>query len=790
MLQKIVLRVLLVTMVFATAGVAYILACQGTPRPNCGQSIFLAKFPRRTVVFPGAGIGFTVPIGLLPFVTWNPNILCAQPSAASLELTLTCAPMGGGAPVVIGPVAVPVAVPTIPGPQPIAGGAFPFPIPGGAIAAAGAICIVSGTYSVTFAGGVGAGTITGVGDTTICIVEPSPSDTTIPRLNLEHLTAGMGEFQVCRRGDQAFTFYLLENNDPDNYAFVTLTGTTKQSARTPASGDPSVIFALSSPNAGEDNFPHQFGDEFPTGLLLPPGDPHIVSDHDITTNIALPPFGVAVIPTIIRSYEMCADGSCSEQLITASGFFGDGDPILGCAGTALLAGPMPGKSPLCETTDAVSTGGSTKVTWSTGIFTFKEKSALPQMTHGAGNLLINEGGPGTQTGGPGSGLQMFPQQAADYFRSSINPTNVQYVANGTTQLSPGNPQINNVNIKNLPPTGSISFPLIVNPNGPGNFLINKDAKSAKVSITDQNTNKKVFNGSFFDLGTFQSEFFVVDPSANRIFNKSPKPAQRWLQSQPPCFGTTSTSDLFGTFSTSFDPQGFINNFPSDVSWGASIDSNAINLVNPTGGPGDFIDITFNGGNIAVAPETTIVHITVTSADAFNDPVVIPIALRRFEAPPTFMGFDITSLSIKLNHDPHKALKDSLTLKGTLDVPEGFNPEGQTVIINIGGLGLVYTLDANGVATPVNKNNSFKFTFKKVNGVIQAGPAPFTVTIKNKPLSGYFRDDGMLNESIAKPGLEIDIPVAVQFQAVSKLATETVIYTSTTDKTASAKTKKN
>ena len=78
-------------------------ACGGTPRPNCGRSIFLAKFVPATVVYPGPATPIVVPVGLVPFVTWNTMAPCAQPVSATLALTLTCAPPGGAPATLCGP---------------------------------------------------------------------------------------------------------------------------------------------------------------------------------------------------------------------------------------------------------------------------------------------------------------------------------------------------------------------------------------------------------------------------------------------------------------------------------------------------------------------------------------------------------------------------------------------------------------------------------------------------------------------------------------------------------------
>ena len=66
-----------------------ILACGGNAKPNCFQTAWIAKFPPAVVVLPPGGGAIAVPIGILPFVSWNTNPLCAQPSAATIGLSNT-----------------------------------------------------------------------------------------------------------------------------------------------------------------------------------------------------------------------------------------------------------------------------------------------------------------------------------------------------------------------------------------------------------------------------------------------------------------------------------------------------------------------------------------------------------------------------------------------------------------------------------------------------------------------------------------------------------------------------
>ena len=46
-------------------------ACEGTFRPPCGQTAWLAKFVSSSIVLPGSGANITVPIGVVPYVLWS-----------------------------------------------------------------------------------------------------------------------------------------------------------------------------------------------------------------------------------------------------------------------------------------------------------------------------------------------------------------------------------------------------------------------------------------------------------------------------------------------------------------------------------------------------------------------------------------------------------------------------------------------------------------------------------------------------------------------------------------------
>ena len=396
--------------------------CGGTPLPpKCPRTIYLAKFAPKVVVIPPAGGPITVPIGVLPFVSWNStNPGCAVPTGAALSLTLSCTPAGGGATAVIGPFSFPVPVPVLPGAQPL-GAPVPFVIPAGTFPsdAPSQICDVVGTYSVTFAGGIGAGKISGTGDAQVCLVEPSPMDDHIPRLDMEYIPIDDAPFSTCRRGDQAYSYYLLANNDPDDTVTVQLTSKGRQAAILPDSATAATayangLFAISHPDSGTDVFPAVFVENLLPGGLLPEPDPFAIDPRLITKPLMLLPGEATIVGIATRSFGMCANGSCNERGLTAIGTFSNGDPALACASTLHLVSDVPAKSALCEFSDSLKTGPFVDAIWQPAVFHQSSNPIPHAATFFAGNLPAQ---PGFRTIGdllPNPDL--FPPSAIDILR--------------------------------------------------------------------------------------------------------------------------------------------------------------------------------------------------------------------------------------------------------------------------------------------------------------------------------------------------------------------------------------
>ncbi len=103
----------------------------------------------------------------------------------------------------------------------------------------------------------------------------------------------------------------------------------------------------------------------------------------------------------------------------------------------------------------------------------------------------------------------------------------------------------------------------------------------------------------------------------------------------------------------------------------------------------------------------------------------PLAVRR--------------LSVTL--DAKKPLRDRLAVRGTLPVNPAFSPEGQRVVVSVGGVFRAFTLDRRGRAATETKE-VFRLRVKRKKGAIVPGPARFDFTVKAADLAGAFEDEAL------------------------------------------------
>jgi hypothetical protein len=608
-------------------------ACSGTPQPpDCWQTAYLAKSTPSSVVAPPGGGAITVPITVIPFVDWNAaDIRCAQPTFAEITLTLTCTPVGGGAPITIGPMTFADATPTVPGfqPSPIPGVTIMFPIAAGTLAPGTSYtCPITGTYAVSFTGGVGTGTITGTGDAEVCIVESLADSPGVPRLNMQRIDLVEDGLVRCRRGDQSTNFFLITNNDPSESVSLDFSSTTDQVARFPMGDDPDgVFYAISSPVEGTDNFQQSL--DLPDGELITLGDPEEVNDQQVMTSLELGPNELTFVGVKVRSNGKCADGSCSEMRARAVGSFSDDSPVEGCAGIVVAVDDVDAKSPLCEVTDMLQTAPTVDTAWSPAVF---DGSPITS-THSAGNLRPNQSEEGRTTQTTGAdieipGVVLPPPVSNSYYRTETPPGTVNYSM--ATFAQPNfSRQVNNVNVINLPESGSLRVPHM-GPgaeNGQSEFDVNIDLAGMTTVSDAMNGGELLFEGSFDELIENPPAGIVIDNGTFREISCSGIPDDPMLGASPTSLvrlyaGPTDPSALEHTISV-FDPRD-----DTPLAWMAVSNTPGVEVVSASGSAGTDIVVRIDPDQIALAPETTLASISITSEGALNNPVIVPVAFRK------------------------------------------------------------------------------------------------------------------------------------------------------------------
>ncbi|MEM7019297.1 MAG: Calx-beta domain-containing protein, partial [Pseudomonadota bacterium] len=490
-------------------------------------------------------------------------------------------------------------------------------------------------------GGIGAGTVSGGGDTQVCFVEPDP-DSGKPRLDLSYIdldTQPTPPDGVTRahQGDQVRWYYLVTNNDQANSVQVEVGVTTNQVARLP-SGDnnDNTLFAFSDPTPGTDNFPVQFGDVL-GGDFLPLPDPHEVSDRLITREFQLPPSGIAVVPIEIRSHGMCADGSCNEMKIYANGQYENNTAERACHGAAIIVdNSQPLKTPQCRLDDIIQTGPNVDSQWSAGFFgsefltTFASGHLNLNSTQPFQPLMGQNNQPIVQTTSE-SLAQQFNMPFPPMLHNSITTDNF----GGTMEFSmTGFPQNLNfqqknmqVTVTNIPPNNPVVVPLIGKQTGQSNLRVDVDPVNQALLVVDLDNNQTLFDGPAVDLQNNPVNDLFVDPETFRMVMKEDKSDQNTMVTEP-----LGISQLYVSPQ---DPTTFTINVlnaqtKQPISWEATVSKGAgtVSLTTGSGPAGTPITLMVDTSNVALSPDTTLAAITVTNNAMLNSPLEIPIALRR------------------------------------------------------------------------------------------------------------------------------------------------------------------
>ena len=594
-------------------------ACMGTPVPPCGRSVVLAKFTPGTVVFPAAG-AINVPIGVLPFAWWNPTGLpnapiCPQPVAATLNLTLTCFPSG----TVIGPQAFAVATPTFPGAQPV-GGPVNFIIPAGVFPPGSPpqICLVVGTYTVTFSDGV---VLSFTGDTEVCLTPPSSLDASVPQLEMQYIPVDGNDYRTCRRGDQANFYFLVANNDPDLSVSLDLNSIGRQISHLPEGFDTgnayqNDVYSISLPEPGTDAFAASFAEDLQPGELLAEPDPSVVNDQELSRSFSLAPCEAIIICITMRSYGMCANGSCNERLVKVEGTFSDGSPALACASTLYVVDEAPAKSVLCEVADSVKVGENGQAIWSPGEYSTTDGPFPHAQTFSVGNLPPNN--PGFQTTGSNQ-PDLFPSSSGEYTRIDGIPMIMEYSVQYNSPVC-GNGQ-NIVRIQGIdnPNINEFSIPIIAFVGSTAPLEIILDYFANQISILIQGD--IIFQGPIDLFFADPPPEFCIDPDMCRIIRKRSDFSNNTISAVPKAF-----SPLFDlSVNPDCDTTDVFDNSMGMANWNATISGAGIILPSATG-IGELEFCYDDLGSLAKVPATTISYIDISSPGALNV-FRVPVAIR-------------------------------------------------------------------------------------------------------------------------------------------------------------------
>ncbi len=634
----------------------FIMACMGTPAPPCGRSVSLAKFTPGVVVFPPAGGAISVPIGVLPFAWWNPNPVCAQPTSASLMLTLTCFPSG----VVIGPQNFTVATPTFPGPQPV-GGPVTFVIPAGTFPAGSPpqICLVSGVYTVTFSDNV---MLSFTGDTEVCIVPPSPLDASEPRLDMQYIKLDDDGYRTCRRGDQANFYFLIANNDPDEAVNLDLSSIGRQTAQLPDGYTAETaydddVYSISMPVPGTDAFAAAFGDELMPGELLPDPDPSIPNDQLLERGFSLQPCEATIICITMRSNGMCGNGSCNERLVKVEGSFVGGDPALACASTLYVVDDAPAKTVLCEVLDSVKVNEISEAVWSPtqygdifGPFPHAKTFAVGNLPPGAD--------PGYQTTGDNIPSPFF-QAGSEYIRLTDSPQQINYSVNYfSAQCDVGVNDVTLVGLDNFNQdffaVPVISFQFSTEPL---ELIFDLPLDQLSIFLASE----IIYDGPIDSFFVNPLPEFCIDPEVCRIFQKRSDLSDKSIFVEPPVVSRlfdVPNSDPGCDTLTVFDNLGDL------AVWDATISGDGL-ILPSTSGMGD-LEFCYDGINaLPVVPATTISFIDVECPDALGVPLRVPVAIRIKDTTTNIIHPEILAQKFILHPAAPNPFSESTIISGTL-----------------------------------------------------------------------------------------------------------------------------
>jgi inhibitor of cysteine peptidase len=170
--------------------------------------------------------------------------------------------------------------------------------------------------------------------------------------------------------------------------------------------------------------------------------------------------------------------------------------------------------------------------------------------------------------------------------------------------------------------------------------------------------------------------------------------------------------------------------------------------------------------------------------SLTNPASTPLNMPANMAPGTLT---LTGLSVRLNFAQTTG-NDVIALSGALAIPANFASTGQTVVLDVGGVVKIFTLDSNGAGTAATgypavtsaANDRFKLYFNSVEGRVAAQTGKFVARFNKGTFAGTLADEGLLGNAtitLAQNVIRM-IPVIILFDGQMFESVPAVLYTAT------------
>jgi inhibitor of cysteine peptidase len=186
----------------------------------------------------------------------------------------------------------------------------------------------------------------------------------------------------------------------------------------------------------------------------------------------------------------------------------------------------------------------------------------------------------------------------------------------------------------------------------------------------------------------------------------------------------------------------------------------------------------------------------TDGNGYPDEVktALGVSLTNSSATPLNMQAGITpqaltlkKLSVKLNFAKVTG-NDEIMLSGSLPITAGLVASSQTVVVDVGGVVKVFTLNSKGKGVAATgypaatsaKNDHFSLKFKSVKGKASRQTGTFTAQFNKGTFASSFADVGLLGSASVKK-VTRTVPVIILFNNQMYQAAQAVQYTATASK---------